>query len=102
MLFNLLKNALYYIARARKGQIYIHLENRENENRLYFKDTGKGIAKEMLSHIFNRFYSKTDGGVGIGLSFCKMAMEWMGGSITCQSVEGEYTEFVLHFPIPKE
>ncbi|EKD45688.1 MAG: hypothetical protein ACD_69C00176G0003 [uncultured bacterium] len=31
-----------------------------------------------------------------------MAMEWMGGSITCQSVEGEYTEFVLHFPIPKE
>ncbi|OGT08498.1 MAG: hypothetical protein A2V89_04750 [Gammaproteobacteria bacterium RBG_16_37_9] len=102
ILFNLLKNALYYIARARKGQIYIHLENRENENRLYFKDTGKGIAKEMLSHIFNRFYSKTDGGVGIGLSFCKMAMEWMGGSITCQSVEGEYTEFVLHFPIPKE
>jgi len=102
ILFNLLKNALYYIARARKGQIYIHLENRENENRLYFKDTGKGIAKEMLPHIFNRFYTKTDGGVGIGLSFCKMAMEWMGGSITCQSVEGEYTEFVLHFPIPKE
>ena len=102
ILFNLLKNALYYVASARKGEIYIRLENSENENRLYFKDTGKGIAKDVLPHIFNRFYSKTEGGVGIGLSFCKMAMEWMGGDITCQSIEGEYTEFVLCFPIPKE
>lgn len=102
ILFNLLKNALYYIAKAKKGKIYIHLEKGQNENMLCFKDTGKGIAKEVLPSIFNRFYSKTEGGVGIGLSFCKMAMEWMGGDITCQSIEDEYTEFVLHFPISKE
>jgi signal transduction histidine kinase len=100
ILFNLLKNALYYIANAQKGRIYIHFEKGKNKNMLYFKDTGKGIPKEVLSRIFNRFYSRTEGGVGIGLSFCKMAMEWMGGSITCQSIEGEYAEFILHFSIP--
>ena len=98
ILFNLLKNALYYIARVRKGKIYIHFEQGERENMLHFKDTGKGIAKEVLPNIFDKFYSQTEGGVGIGLSFCKMAMEWMGGNITCQSIEGEYTEFTLHFP----
>jgi len=98
ILFNLLKNALYYVASASKGKIYIRFENKEKENRMYFKDTGKGITKEVLPNIFNKFYSQTEGGVGIGLSFCKMAMEWMGGDITCQSVEGEYTEFILHFP----
>lgn len=102
VLFNLLKNALYYIASAQKGQIYIRFEYGKNENLLYFRDTGKGISKEVLPRIFNRFYSKTEGGVGIGLSFCKMAMEWMSGDITCQSVEGEYAEFVLHFPIDRE
>ncbi|EKE01609.1 MAG: seriplasmic sensor signal transduction histidine kinase [uncultured bacterium] len=79
ILFNLLKNALYCIASVQKGCIHIHFERGENENRLHFMDTGKGIAKEVLPHIFDRFFSKTDGGVGIGLSFCKMAMEWMGG-----------------------
>ena len=101
ILFNLLKNALYYIASVQKGQIYIHFEKDKNENRLYFKDTGKGISKEALPRIFNRFYTRTEGGAGIGLSFCKMAMEWMGGDITCHSIEGEYAEFILHFPLFK-
>ncbi len=98
ILFNLFKNALYYIASARKGQIYIYFSNEQDGNKLHFKDTGKGIEKEMLPYVFNRFYSKTEGGVGIGLYFCKMAMEWMKGSITCESEAGEYTEFTLYFP----
>ena len=102
IIFNLLKNALYYIASVQRGQIYIHFEKGKDENRLHFKDTGKGISKEILPRIFNRFYSKTKGGVGIGLSFCKMAMEWMGGDITCKSIEDEYAEFILHFPVPKK
>lgn len=102
IMFNLLKNALYYIADAQKGKIYIHTFPASDGNRLHFKDTGKGINKSVLPQIFDRFYSKTAGGVGIGLSFCKMAMQWMGGDITCQSAEGEYAEFILHFPHFKE
>jgi len=98
IIFNLLKNALYYIKVAGKGEIYIWLEPGEEINKLHFKDTAKGISPGMLSRIFERFYSNTQGGSGIGLAFCKMTMELFGGKIHCESVEGDYTEFVLGFP----
>ncbi len=37
-------------------------------------------------------------GAGIGLSFCRMVMESIGGSIDCESLEGEHTTFTLTFP----
>lgn len=70
----------------------------KNLNILIFKDTGKGISKENISHIFRKFYSRTKYGTGIGLSFCKMVMESLGGEIKCKSQEGKFTEFRLCFP----
>lgn len=98
VLFNLLKNALYYIA-AKPGEnsITIRLET-GSPNKLYFKDTGAGIAKDVLPHIFDRFFSRTRYGTGIGLAFCKMVVETFGGRIYCHSVIGEYTEFVVELP----
>lgn len=96
--FNLLKNSLYYIKAAGKGQINIWLETGTIHNKIYFKDTGKGIPKKILPHIFNPFYSKTEGGTGIGLSFCEAVMAEIGGEISCQSIENEYCLFTLTFP----
>jgi PAS domain S-box-containing protein len=96
--FNLIKNALYFVRAAGKGEITIRIEPGDEDNTLYFKDTGKGIAPNVLPHIFERFYSQTKHGTGVGLAFCKMVMEGMGGSIKCSSQEGEYTEFILKFP----
>ncbi len=98
VLFNLLRNALYYVAAAGKGKIYIWLEQGDNYNRLYFKDTGAGIAKNILPRIFDQFFSKTRHGAGIGLNFCKVTMESLGGKIKCESLESEYTQFMLSFP----
>ncbi len=99
VLFNLLRNALYFVAKAEKGQIFIWTEKTLDRQILHFKDTGTGIPKKYLPYIFDRFFTKdTHQGTGIGLSFCKMIMEGMGGQITCDSVEGEYTHFQLSFP----
>lgn len=98
VLFNLLKNALYFIAKAEKGEILIWISCQNGMHCLHFKDTGTGIPSQSLPHIFDRFYSTTNTGTGIGLSFCKMVMESFGGGITCNSIYGEYTEFVLCFP----
>lgn len=95
---NLVKNALYFIKKAGKGQIYIWSNSDEKFNRLYFKDTGYGIDKEVLPHIFDHFFSKTDNGTGIGLAYCRMVMQNMDGEITCESVFGEYAKFILQFP----
>lgn len=97
VLFNLFKNALYYIKAAGKGQIYIWTE-KTKRHELHFKDTGQGISPKILPNIFDRFYSKTLHGSGIGLAFCKMVMQSFKGDIKCFSEEGKFTEFVLYFP----
>lgn len=101
--FNLIRNALYYLSvkhKTDKGKnitikLIAGIEN--NRNRVVFRDTGTGIKKSKLSKIFTKFYSETNHGVGIGLSFCQLTIESFRGKIFCNSVEGEYTEFVLDF-----
>lgn len=98
VLFNLLKNSLYYIKEAGKGKIYITFDSDRRHNKLNFKDTGKGISEHVLLNIFDQFYTKTPGGAGVGLFFCKSVMQNMGGDICCSSTEGEFVCFSLLFP----
>jgi signal transduction histidine kinase len=104
VLFNLLKNAFRHMGSIEGAQISIRLESGQRSNQLFFSDTGTGISPEVLPHIFTRFYTSTTAtddvtlGAGIGLAFCRDVMQAMGGAITCSSVKGEYTEFVLTFP----
>lgn len=96
--FNLLKNALYYLKEANKGEISIWTEVSHKYNILHFKDTGKGIDEKVLPHIFDRFFSRTYHGTGIGLAFCKLVMQSFGGDIRCHSVVDEYADFIMTFP----
>jgi signal transduction histidine kinase len=98
ILFNLLKNSLYHISASNKGEIYISLKNEENYNILLFKDTSVGIPQKIIGKIFSQFYSTTQHGSGIGLTFCKNTIESMGGKILCESIDGEYTIILLKFP----
>ena len=100
VLFNLIKNALFSVQNAGKGDIRIRAEQKLNADHLIVHDTGIGIAPSVRNHIFERFYTTTQTiqSAGIGLSFCKLVMESIGGSIRCDSVEGEYTTFTLEFP----
>ncbi len=100
VLFNLLKNSLYYIKKAGHGEIFIELKSTNGSNRIVFEDTGTGIAPEIIERIFERFFTTTEigHGAGIGLSFCKLAMEGVGGSIRCESEVGRFTRFTLEFP----
>ena len=101
--FNFLKNSLHAIARARKGEIEIWLVPGARYNEVHFKDTGSGISALVLPQIFTRFYSWSDSdegeaGTGVGLAFCKSVVGNFGGSISCRSILGEFTEFVIKLP----
>ncbi|MES1924672.1 HAMP domain-containing sensor histidine kinase [Salinisphaera sp. T31B1] len=101
LLFNLLKNALYFLAQADRGDIRIWTERSPaGAHRLHFRDTGPGIDPDVLPRIFERFYSAMPRGqgTGIGLAFARLVMESFGGDIRCHSALGRYTEFVLSFP----
>lgn len=98
VLFNLMKNSLYYIKAVGKGSVEIWTGSDKQYNCLYFQDTSAGIPPDILPHIFDPFFSRTYHGYGVGLSFCKMVMVSYGGSIACESVENQYTKFILKFP----
>lgn len=70
---------------------------------LSVKDNGPGIPPEEHSRIFNRFVQSTKNtkikvGSGLGLAFCKMAIESFGGIIWVDSTEGEGSEFIFLLP----
>lgn len=98
--FNLLKNSLYALKVASKGEIHISTACAPTFNSVSLTDTGIGVARDELPRIFAPFYTtKKSGGSGIGLAFCQRVMTAFGGSIRCESVAGEYTTFTLEFPV---
>ncbi len=100
VIFNLIKNGLYFVQRAGKGKVTLSLSSTDKVGLAVVKDTGTGIPPSVLPHIFERFYTTTptSQSAGIGLSFCKLVVESMNGQITCDSKEGEHTTFTLTFP----
>jgi signal transduction histidine kinase len=63
-------------------------------------DTGTGIPKQTLAHIYEPFYTtkKTGKGTGLGLFITKKLVESFSGTISVESTEGEGTCFTLSFP----
>ena len=98
VMFNLLKNALYYLPVRPQLRVTIRIE-RAQALRIVVRDTGPGIAPEFVGRLFGEFESagKRDG-TGLGLAFCRRAMRGFGGDISCQSEHGLFTAFTLTFP----
>ena len=78
---------------------------KENENLVFrIRDTGIGINKENLDHIFEEFRQEIDGhhrpfeGLGVGLTLAKEVVERMGGRIFVQSEKGVGSEFSFSIP----
>lgn len=99
VLFNLIKNALYSVEAACKGDIRITLERDAKSNRVVFTDTGLGMDAEALPRIFEGFFTTKSEGTGAGLPFCKRTLNSFDAQIHVSSVKGEYTTFTLEFPI---
>jgi len=84
----------------------IRLSYAKEEENLVFrvKDTGIGINKENLDHIFEEFRQEIDGhhrpfeGLGVGLTLAKEVIERMGGKIFVQSEKGVGSEFSFSIP----
>lgn len=104
VLHNLLSNAERYTPSG--GRITVSVENREGEVLVSVADTGPGIPKEQLPHIFERLYrgekarSRRGGGAGLGLAIAKQLVEAHGGKIWAESEPGRGT--TLSFSLPKD
>lgn len=98
ILFHLLENAYKHSQKDFRVKIWL------SKRQLHVKDSGSGIAKEVLPYIFDPFFTTTKTSLGIGLPFCRIVMEAFGGIIICKSKQGKqsFTEFVMSFPEPTQ
>ena len=106
VIFNLVKNALYYVQNHGSGSVTLSIEKDltgKTAGTILVSDDGPGIHPTNMPRIYERFFTTTVAGrgSGIGLNFCKMVMDGIGGSITCDSVHGKYTTFRLSIPNSK-
>ncbi|MEI6454823.1 MAG: two-component regulator propeller domain-containing protein [bacterium] len=101
VLNNLLGNSTKFTT---SGHIRFGYKFREDQFHFYIEDTGKGIAKNKLSIVFDRFRQEEEsdtrsyGGTGLGLSIAKGLVELLGGTIRVDSELGKGSTF--HFTLP--
>ncbi len=97
--YNLLSNALKYTGEG--GSITVKAKSSDETVEICIKDTGKGIAKEDIKHIFDRFYqvrNSNKDGTGIGLAIVKAFTELQGGTAKVESEVGKGSEFIIILP----
>ncbi|MBN1890769.1 MAG: GAF domain-containing protein [Thermoflexales bacterium] len=106
VLGNLLDNALKYSPPGTAIQVSVNSSqgNRGRPETLCrVSDAGPGIAPEHHQHIFNKFFQVPDNtarrkGSGLGLAFCRLAVEAHGGRIWVESAPGQGSSFAFTLP----
>jgi signal transduction histidine kinase len=100
VLFILLDNALKFT--PADGSVTVSLLARGKSASLVVQDTGMGIPRAVLPHIFDRFYQGDDAragsGSGLGLAIAKVLVEGQKGTIEVESQEGRGTTFTITLP----
>ena len=107
IIYNLLSNAAKFTEEGGTVSLNVRTSKNYDKVRITVADSGIGIPKEKMKHLFHRFYDgnyrkmKTTG-IGLGLSLTRDLVYLHGGTIDCESEEGKGTTFVVTLPITKE
>ncbi len=99
ILSNLVTNAIKFTPSG--GKVTVGMKKEGGSVQLTVSDTGQGIQKEDLPHIFEPFFQGDNSqmGAGVGLSLVKQLVEAMEGTISVESTYGEGATFIVEMPI---
>lgn len=98
---NLFDNAVKYTP---QGKISVGLTGNTEIVQIFVRDTGNGIPKEDIPHLFQKFYrvdntsTRTIGGTGLGLFICRKIIELYHGRIWVESEQGRGSTFYINLP----
>ena len=104
VVYNLIDNAVKFTPEG--GEISVDIIQGKTDTTVTIKNSGNGISKEEIEHIFERFYkvdksrSLDAKSTGLGLYIVKSIVEIHGGEIMASSEIGKYTSF--SFTLPNE
>lgn len=100
VILNITDNALKY---TKKGRVMLKLTADETAATLIISDTGPGIPKEDVTHIFERFYrgeqAQKSKGSGLGLAIAQSIVHLHHGTIHLTSLPGKGTAFTIKLPL---
>ncbi len=102
VVYNLLSNAMKFTPEG--GTISIKLQSQDNNCILQVQDTGIGIVKDQIPHLFERFRqaegseNRSYEGSGLGLALVKELVELHGGKVSVESDYGQGSTFTLCLP----
>ncbi|QXI24834.1 GAF domain-containing protein [Pseudomonas iranensis] len=100
VLSNLVGNAIKFTPRM--GTVGVHAKSVGDEIVFIVRDSGEGIPKEHLPHVFDRYWTMKEGnptGTGLGLYITQGIVEAHGGQIVAESEPGQGSEF--RFTVPR-
>jgi len=103
VLENFLTNGLKHTPPA--GTITLKISPQNGQTLFEVTDNGEGIPAEYLDQVFDKFFKvegqklKTQIDTGLGLAFCKLAVEAMGGKIKVESKMGKGSRFYFSLPL---
>ena len=103
VMYNLIDNAIKYTQRG--GHVRAELTRAGKNAVLRIMDTGIGISRDDIIHIFDRFYrvdrarSRETGGTGLGLSIVKQIMALHRGNVSVTSEPGKGSTFTVELPL---
>jgi CheY-like chemotaxis protein len=103
IVWNLLTNAVKFTPKG--GRIQVKLQRVDSHVDIIVSDSGVGISKEFLPHVFDRFRqgdastTRIHGGLGLGLSIVHQLVDLHGGSVAVHSEgEGKGATFTINLP----
>ncbi len=102
VLANLLDNAIKYSPPG--GQVSIKVDHEQHRTRIAFEDKGIGVPFEEAAKIWDRLYrgdkSRSQPGLGLGLSLVRAVVHAHNGQVNVQSTPGQGSVFTIFFPDP--
>jgi PAS domain S-box-containing protein len=104
VVWNLLSNAIKFT--PHKGRVVVELRRSNGHVEIAVSDTGIGIARDFLPHVFDRFRqadsssTRMQGGLGLGLAIVRHLVEVHGGTVAAESEgEGKGARFTVRLPV---
>jgi len=99
-LLNLIQNAM--AAMPSGGTLNLSAAHVNDELRLTVSDTGTGIPEELLTKIFEPYFTTKKNGTGLGLTITFKIIKEHSGEISLESKEGRGSAFTIHLPVPQK
>jgi signal transduction histidine kinase len=93
---NLIQNALDVMPNG--GRLRVEVKTVSGEVEISVSDTGMGMIPAVVENLFKPFFTTKSEGFGLGLAFCKQAVELHVGTIMVDSTPGKGSTFTIKLP----